>query len=789
MENEEKNEDLSILKDLHSEEDVKSKITIPYFKKLGYKDNQIFLNVPIKAYLGRQSKTVYADLVIKEKSNPIIIVEVKKPGIQLNEIHKEQAISYARQSDSVVPIAVITNGISYKIYDVKTKQQLSEIPKKDKLISFLADIKISKEEKEEAGRFIIEGYKNVQEIKSALDKCHNIIRSNDGLDPISSFDEVNKIIFAKIQEEKKTNNRFTKEIIKENPIREINRIFQDANNDFDETDRIFSSDEKIKLSAETILSIVEILQHKAISQTKDDLIGLAYESFLPSIFRGERLGQFFTPDRIKEFMIEIMSPKVGNLIIDPAFGSGGFLVLSYKRLLDSIKSSNWDNNKRNIEKIKLSSEYLYGVEINPRLEIACKTNMYLHGDGRTKIYRGDGLQNISDIEENKFDIVITNPPFGAKIDKGEILDNFELGIKRNKQQSEILFLERCIRLAKKETGKIGIVLPESILMNTTFQYVRDWIDKNVIIEAIFKIPSYAFSPSGATGIQTSLVFMTRKRPATLDYKILMGNITKISFDANNRPDADHFPNASWYYQEFKTKNKEYFDDDNFYVIKRSDGELLSVNFYKPKYLKLLRKIKRDNYIKISDIVKKEKHSIVDGPFGTQLHVSDYKKEGIPLIRVKNIGLNEFFDDDLVYISKDKHKTLLRSEVKRGDIIIAKTGATFGKACLFPDNLFNVANITASCCKISIDTQKADPYFIAELINSPIVYRQLERYSEKSAQPGFNLIELKKVILPDISLSEQRKIANGIKKRKELIKKLKLQINSESSLIKEEIENI
>ena len=781
-------DNLSILKDLHSEEDVKSKIVIPYFKKLGYKDRQIFLNVPIKAFLGRQSKTVYADLVVKDGANPIIIVEVKKPGIQLDEIHKEQAISYARQSEKVVPIAVVTNGISYKIYDVKTKQQIPEIPKKSELISFLANIKISKEEIEEAGRFIIEGYKNVQEIKAALDKCHDIIRSNDGLDPISSFDEVNKLIFAKIQEENRSNSRFTKEFIKDNPVVEINRIFQDANAIF-KSNRIFGDDEKIKLKAATIIAIVSLLEHKAISQTKDDIIGLAYESFLPSIFRGERLGQFFTPDRIKEFMIEILDPRVGNLIIDPAFGSGGFLVVSYKRLLEGIKSSNWNQKKKDEEKQKLASEYLYGIEINPRLEIACKTNMYLHGDGRTRIYRGDGLLNTGEIHEGKFDIVVTNPPFGAKVDNEEILNKFELGIKRNKQKSEILFLERCVRLAKPETGRIGIVLPESVLMNTRFQPVRDWLDHNVIIDAIFKMPSYAFSPSGATGIQTSLVFMTRKKPTSFDYKIFMGNVTKISFDANNRPDADHFPNAAWHYREFKAKKKEMFGDDNYYVIKRSDGELLSVNFYKPKYLKLLKKIKKEKYLKLEDILKKDKHSIVDGPFGTQLHVSDYKTEGIPVLRVKNIGINEFINKDLVYISKDKHKELIRSRVQKGDIIIAKTGATFGKACLFPDDLFPETNITASCCKISVDPNKANPYFVAELINSPIIYSQLERYSQKAAQPGFNMIELRKIVIPDIPLRKQNQIANSIQKRKGMIKKLKLQINSESSMIKEEIENL
>ena len=466
-----KDNNLEKLKELHSEEDVKAKIVIPYFKKLGYRDNQIFLNVPIKAFLGRQSKTVYADLLIKEGQIPIIIVEVKKPGIQLDEIHKEQAISYARQYERIVPIAVVTNGISTKIYNVKTKLQIPEIPKKAELISFLSEIKISKEEIEEAGRFIIEGYKNVQEIRDALNKCHDIIRGNDGLDPISSFDEVNKIIFAKLQDEKRKSNNFNQNFIKDDPVNKINKLFQDANNDFPSENHIFDKDEKIKLSEKTIFLIVGILEKRALSTTKDDLIGLAYESFLPSIFRGEGLGQFFTPDRIKEFMLEIVDPQIGNLIVDPAFGSGGFLVFSYKRLLASIKSSNFTHDKKKQEEIKLSSEYLYGVEINPRLEIACKTNMYLHGDGRTKIYRGDGLLNHADIKEGMFDIVITNPPFGAKIDNKEILDKFDLGINRNNQQSEILFLERCVKLAK-EGGKIGIVLPESILMNTTFKYVR-----------------------------------------------------------------------------------------------------------------------------------------------------------------------------------------------------------------------------------------------------------------------------------------------------------------------------
>lgn len=787
-------EQLPLVRGLRSEEDVKAKIVIPRLKELGYTDSQLFFEVPIKAYLGRQSKVVYADIVVTEQEQAIIIIEVKKPGIQLDEIEKEQAISYARQfSPKVVPIAVVTNGILTKVYDVRTKKQLPQIPKKSEILSLLTEIHISVEEQEEAGQFIIEGYQSVQEIKAALDRCHDILRSNEGFDPLTSFDEVNKLIYTKLQEEKravqaKTVNRFTSEYLKNttDPLTEINRMFEDASAILREN-RIFETSDRIKLSRESIIAIVKILEQKAISQTRQDIVGLAYESFLPRIFRGERLGQYFTPDRIKDFMLDILEPRIGHLIIDPAFGSGGFLVMAYKRLLENLKRSGFDKKRIDLEKKNLTSDYLYGTEITARLALACKTNMYLHGDGRTHIYQHDGLVDFEDIHEGKFDIVVTNPPFGAPIDRRDILDRFDLGIGRNKQQSNVLFLERCIRLAKMNIGKVGIVLPESILINTTLKYIRDWLDENVTIDAIFKLPNFAFKPAGTSGISTSLVFMTRKKHEEKDYPIFMARVDRISFDANNRPDADYFPSIFWHYREYLNKDRRIFDDDSCYVVDRSDGELLSVNYFKPKYVSLLKKIREKQYIKLEELCLKSKYAIVDGPFGTQLHVSDYKEKGIPVVRVKNIGINEFLDDDLTYISEEKHKELIRSRITENDIIIAKTGATFGKACLFPSNKYKEANMTASCCKISIDPNNANPYFVAELINAPVIHEQLGRYSEKSAQPGFNLIELRKVLIPFVPKEEQDRIADNIRRRKNLIKELQLQINEESSLIKSEID--
>jgi type I restriction enzyme M protein len=310
-------------------------------------------------------------------------------------------------------------------------------------------------------------------------------------------------------------------------------------------------------------------------------------------------------------MLDILEPRIGNLIIDPAFGSGGFLVVTYKRLLESLKRSGLDKERINYEKKRLTSDYLYGTEITARLALACKTNMYLHGDGRTHIYHHDGLVDVSDIHEGKFDIVVTNPPFGAPIDRRDILDRFDLGIGRNKQQSNVLFLERCIKLAKVNVGKIGIVLPESILMNTTLKYIRDWLDENATIDAIFKLPNFAFKPAGTSGISTSLVFMTHKKPETRDYPIFMSRVDRISFDTNNRPDADYFPNAFWHYREYLNRGRRIFDDDSCYVVNRGDGELLSVNYFKPKYISLLKKIREKQHVKLEELCLKS----VSFPFG------------------------------------------------------------------------------------------------------------------------------------------------------------------------------
>jgi type I restriction enzyme S subunit len=167
-------------------------------------------------------------------------------------------------------------------------------------------------------------------------------------------------------------------------------------------------------------------------------------------------------------------------------------------------------------------------------------------------------------------------------------------------------------------------------------------------------------------------------------------------------------------------------------------------------------------IALEKLLKKTRFAVVDGPFGTQLHASDYTEKGIPLIRIKNIGVNRFIFDDIKFITEKKFQDLKRSAVYPNDILLAKTGATIGKVCLVPREI-KEGLIASSCAKISIDEQKASPALISYFLNTNYCYKQIIGKSVGSTRSTINLENIKRIKVPDIPLSIQRKIASILEK--------------------------
>ncbi|MEM3771683.1 MAG: N-6 DNA methylase [Candidatus Micrarchaeia archaeon] len=231
-----------------------------------------------------------------------------------------------------------------------------------------------------------------------------------------------------------------------------------------------------------IFRIVEHLQDISLRSTDLDAKGRAFENFLGKLFKGE-YGQYFTPRQIVEFMVEVIDPDEDDFLIDPACGSGGFLLYSMKHVLNKI-TQKYKEDKETINRLNwdFSHKQNFGIEINDRIARVDMMDMVIREDGYTNIECNSalisykGFNPAKKIQSNKYDIVLTNPPFGAVVKDKYLLKNFELGRDRKAQRTEILFIERCLDLLKPD-GKMGIVLPDGVLTNSSPQYVRDFIKK------------------------------------------------------------------------------------------------------------------------------------------------------------------------------------------------------------------------------------------------------------------------------------------------------------------------
>lgn len=515
----------SMSKEKNSETDVIFKQISPILDNLGYSEkNKGEIEHEKSVQIGR-SKYVFPDIVINIKKTPVFVLDAKNPEESL-DLYERQIISYGLLLRT--PYAVLSNGIQIRVYETQTEKIVWDKPI-DKIPTFLSKKNLTRkitktistisDEKIEEAKKTLLVFEGIKEFSTLLYKCEDIIRDIDGLTGADAFDEISKLLFTKMYFERmaiKTNkNLFSLENIKQNGgatyVKDY--LFKTAR---DKNKDIFEGDEAIKLQNSSIERIVNLLQRYTLIRTDVDVKGRAFEIFLGKTFTGG-LGQFFTPRTIVRFAVLFASPEINSplnskepyLVCDCACGSGGFLIEVFKAIEEKIKDKPEKKQKELFE--RLTKEQLFGIDINSRLVRVAKMNMVLHGDGHGGIYKNNGLENIKEIKENSFDLVITNPPFGNK-DKGRILGNFELGKKNGKllreQLREVLYVERCIKLLKKG-GELAILLPDGVLNNEHLDYVRDFIRKETIIKAVISLPDRAFKASGANS-KTSLLFLKRK---------------------------------------------------------------------------------------------------------------------------------------------------------------------------------------------------------------------------------------------------------------------------------------
>ena len=521
------------------------KVRASYFTEMVIDYDYPSKNVDIEVTVPRRTPKDRADIVVYDGDGAeYLVVECKKDGITDAEFKQAIEQAFGNANSLRGKFASVVAGITRTAFDVsgfkqseRDKNVISDIPKKYGKTPKYKFIKgDDAKDLKEVSR---------EELIRALEKSHDTIWQGGKLAPTTAFDEVSKLLFCKLRDEKTTkkNETYSFQIgtheSTEEIYKRINAIYQKAKK---EDAEVFKDD--IRLDPKIVYNVVEHLQALAINKIDLDTKGVAFERFMEDFFKG-KMGQFFTPREIITFCVEMMNPERSDLVIDPACGSGGFLLNAMDRVR-KYAEENYDEREAWEHWHKFAMNNLYGIEINDQIARICKMNMIIHDDGHTNVISTDSLQNVDVItkihkgfKKNYFDILLTNPPFGAivKSTEKDYLEKYELGKGKKNQKTEILFIERCLDLLKDGTGQMAIVLPDGILTNSSLQYVRDFLMENAQILAVVSLPQFTFMHFGA-GVKSSLVFVRKiKDNETIgNYPIFMAIAEHIGYDATGRKD-------------------------------------------------------------------------------------------------------------------------------------------------------------------------------------------------------------------------------------------------------------
>lgn len=529
------------------------------FLRLIIEYNYSPLNISVNESVQEGSSTKEADIIVYNDNNKkiLIVVECKKEDINERQfqIAVDQAYTYAHALAG--QYVWVTSGIRNEYFEIVElfpveRISISDIPKKGGKVDRFKYVK--------GGREPQPGTK--AELMQKFKSAHDALWGGGALAPTTAFDELDKLIFCKIWDEKWKENDpkskgepFAFQIIsypedhddkqnikaKTELEKRVRQLYEQGRKKDPE---VFKDD--IKLDKHKIYTVVQYLQDINLSKTDLDSKGLAFQKFMGEFFRGD-FGQFFTPDSIVDFIVKSIGINKDWKILDTSCGSGGFLLHALKEVRDEadniyddeIGSASWKNYWH-----EFAEKHLYGIEINEQISRVAKMNMIIHDDGHTNIITNDGLKNNRTIEiENRnlnfqdgtFDLIMTNPPFGSTIKADEVpyykqYELFEknLGITeikdriidddnknkwRTSQSTEVLFLERCYKYLNEENGYLAIVIPDGILTNSTSQYVRDWIIKHFRILAVVSLPQHTFAHVKA-GVKSSVLFL-KKHPKEL----------------------------------------------------------------------------------------------------------------------------------------------------------------------------------------------------------------------------------------------------------------------------------
>lgn len=573
--------------------DPEEKVRAAYYAELIYRYGYAPECIGVEVTVPDRTPVDRADLVVfrdKERTKPFGVIECKRDAVSDTEFKQavEQAFGNGHAHKFRAEYIGVIAGQTRAFYD--SSDQFGVLEREANIV---ADLPIQYGKPEE-----FKYYKNDfpkpdigavtrDDLIKTIRKCHQTLWGGGRLSPPMAFGELTKLIFLKTRDEKKPRKKgdpYEFQIkTNETPQRLATRVKDMYAIERQKEPDVFNDD--IKIDDITLRNVVLHLEGVNLTATDLDTKGVAFEQFMDGFFKGD-FGQYFTPRNIIAFATQMLAIKADDFVIDPACGSGGFLLHSLDHVRKLASEYYDDDSKEHFDYWhSFAEKRLFGIEINEEIARVAKMNMIVHDDGHTNIIGNDALEPLARIgrknasfaaivgvdpetgkrdESKGFDKIPTNPPFGAVI-KDELhnyLSSYELsrfiakgsgkdddlederadptaGKKAIKQRTsvktEIIYCERVWQLLKPG-GQAGVVLPDGLLTNASLQGVRDWILERFKVLAVVSLPQFAFAHFGA-GVKSSVVFLEKRQPnvpASDDEAIFMAMAENIGYDATGR---------------------------------------------------------------------------------------------------------------------------------------------------------------------------------------------------------------------------------------------------------------
>ena len=569
------------------EEKIQAEIFCELVLKYNYPVEQVKLYV--KVTVGSDVKE--ADIIVyndSECKKPHIIVECKKAVITEQEFKQavRQAYAYAFATAGTVKYIWVTSGIKNEYYafdkEIDSRESITDIPQYK--VNKLSSYKFAKNGgTTENGQKLFPLVKvEESELTNRFKQAHQALWGGGELNPSEAFDELDKLIFCKIFDEKKKRKNgqpYDFQIIKvesksrdkhdieradketsENLLKRLIALYEEGKNIGERKNDTEIFREGIKLNAAKARTVVSYLEGVDLLHTDLDSKGRAFETFMGSFFRGD-FGQYFTPRNIVSFIVDSLPIDENSRVLDTSCGSGGFLLHALDKVRKEARNF-YDVKDGEQETIECYNQWhrfaeynLYGIEINEQISRTAKMNMIIHDDGHTNVVTSDGLLSPEDLRvktnndefiENSFDYIITNPPFGSTVKQTEkaYLHQYKLATKevdwlnpnskasdRPSQSTEVLFIEQAEKYLVNG-GYLAIVIPDGILTNSSMQYVRDYISDTFRVVAVISMPQTAFSANGA-GVKSSVMFLKKYSFEEKQKRIDARNNTQNSLISNS----------------------------------------------------------------------------------------------------------------------------------------------------------------------------------------------------------------------------------------------------------------